>query len=1675
MANVTLSVTETAVNVSTVTSNITVIDSDGGQTFNVAVVESVIAVTAPVTNVIVSETAGVSPEEVRGYLSNTSPILYNATTGVIGFDSNASFAGKTTDDLAQGVTNLYFSNTLSRASLSATAPILYNASTGVISIDSAAIDIANANVTLKEFHETVYDNGNISGNVTFDLRNGTIHKGRLVANVTNITFANATAGSGITLLLEQDNIGNWVVQTTNLTNWEFAGNIRVINNEPNSESMIVATYDGSSYKTSWIKFDEGLGVDLSGNNTDQLAQGSTNLYFSNTLARGAITVTDTGGDGSLTYSNSTGVLTYTGPSQAEANVRIAAAPLQVRLHLSATSPINYDNQTGIISLSSSANITTTGNISGGNLLATRGVFTSNVTATGLVTATGNITSSGNISGNYFIGNGSLLTGVTSLTNAQVVAYIATQPLTVGGNLTVNGNINATGNINVQNVTDLYVRDQIIVLNANAATNANVEIISNRPTATNTSLKWNEQATRWEFTNNGTTYYPIPTSTTDLAEGANLYYTTNRANSAIGAYQGAINTAGNITTSANVSGQFILGNGYFLTGIASSALSNSDNQNFNIAYVGSDNKVYFDSGAEFRFNPSTNVLSLGPGGSFQLGGGNALIGNLDVTGLTTGVNASFTGTVIGGYFDGDGSNLDNITTTIVAEGTRLYYTTDRANTAIGAYQGAINTAGNITTSANVSGQYILGNGAFLSGLVAGNYSNSNVVALLANLGSNVISSTANISTTADINVSGNVYGNMVASQINHPQPFGAILMNSIFVDELAIGRNPSNRIFISSYGGETVSQGQYLRITNTSPQTATFENFGLSFSNIGTFGNVSAGDPANISYSQDTASVVRATLSGNVADITVTGVGSGDTGWIIIAQDVTGGRQLTLGSAWKMEGCTTGNPVNIARGSNEESLMFWTYDGSNYRATLHPNIGSNVSVDLKTTGNVSGNYILGNGAFLTGITTSGGNYGDSNVTTLLANFGSNVISSSTQVNVGANLVANSSVITVTNGSNFIPYAERNLGLTIDRNNNTANASASVVTGSNIAYRGGFSPDRIVFSGTIDGYFDGQPVTINGFTDATLAGALNGNVFYLRMRPAAPGTYDIYSNPSLTTAVNLAVGNLTGTSAGPGTITFTRRNSVTPKEWALNLDQVNNDLRIKEDGTTRVTVVSGGNVDITGTANANAIIVNQPGTAGTYANTAPVDASAGIITGGSFGDVANVSNVFVSIFNSSQRFPVGSPFQLTFSGVTGPGNVNINGQTFYSNGYDIFADASAVQLFTNSAATTPANAVTIGILPGNGTGSGNVSFTFTAGSAGSNWKLSTNGKLNFSLNGVEKANIDSAGNISTSANVIAGNTVVNGVAFNTAGTTSPSSGQIVYNSNYGTHQVGLTGSNVMLMGQDLVVYARNDEANTLSKGEVVYISGASGDKATVRRAINNSDNNSATTIGIVKSDIATGQLGYIVSQGVVDGINLGAYTAGDKLYLGNVAGTFTNVKPSSPAHYVFIGVVERANAGNGQVLVRVQNGFELDEIHDVFLSNVQQNDMLIRNAGNSLWVNQSVSSVVANTNVTLKQFSETRVALGNVTGDQSSNINLANGSIFTMTATGNLTISSVTGATAGSSATLIITQDGTGSRLLTSTMKFAGGGKTLSTTPNAIDIISLFYDGTTYYATLSKGYA
>ena len=101
-----------------------------------------------------------------------------------------------------------------------------------------------------------------------------------------------------------------------------------------------------------------------------------------------------------------------------------------------------------------------------------------------------------------------------------------------------------------------------------------------------------------------------------------------------------------------------------------------------------------------------------------------------------------------------------------------------------------------------------------------------------------------------------------------------------------------------------------------------------------------------------------------------------------------------------------------------------------------------------------------------------------------------------------------------------------------------------------------------------------------------------------------------------------------------------------------------------------------------------------------------------------------------------------------------------------------------------------------------------------------------------------------------------------------------------------------------------------------------------------------------------------------------------------------------------------------------------------------------------------------------------YAETVHTFGNATGTITPNISL--GAIQRLTLTGNITLNSITNILSGQSMTLILTQDATGNRTLTSTWKFGGGSKTLSTTGNTTDIVSVFYDGTTYWAVLSKGF-
>lgn len=84
------------------------------------------------------------------------------------------------------------------------------------------------------------------------------------------------------------------------------------------------------------------------------------------------------------------------------------------------------------------------------------------------------------------------------------------------------------------------------------------------------------------------------------------------------------------------------------------------------------------------------------------------------------------------------------------------------------------------------------------------------------------------------------------------------------------------------------------------------------------------------------------------------------------------------------------------------------------------------------------------------------------------------------------------------------------------------------------------------------------------------------------------------------------------------------------------------------------------------------------------------------------------------------------------------------------------------------------------------------------------------------------------------------------------------------------------------------------------------------------------------------------------------------------------------------------------------------------------------------------------------------------------------NAANGAVQKITLNSSLTINGLTSPVAGQSITLFI-YGGTSYTSITSTMKFLGGIKTLTATSGCIDVLTIYYDGTTYFAALGKGYA
>ena len=150
----------------------------------------------------------------------------------------------------------------------------------------------------------------------------------------------------------------------------------------------------------------------------------------------------------------------------------------------------------------------------------------------------------------------------------------------------------------------------------------------------------------------------------------------------------------------------------------------------------------------------------------------------------------------------------------------------------------------------------------------------------------------------------------------------------------------------------------------------------------------------------------------------------------------------------------------------------------------------------------------------------------------------------------------------------------------------------------------------------------------------------------------------------------------------------------------------------------------------------------------------------------------------------------------------------------------------------------------------------------------------------------------------------------------------------------------------------VYCKNVTGVQINKGTVVRIVGATGDNPLIAPADLLTEGNSANTLGIATENIPNDSFGLIITEGVLTGVNTNGMTAGGLLFLG-ANGTFTTTPPVAPNHGVRLGEVLRVQQNNGSIYVRIDNGIELNEAHDVVYSSISHGDLLVRSG--SVWKN------------------------------------------------------------------------------------------------------------------------
>ena len=425
----------------------------------------------------------------------------------------------------------------------------------------------------------------------------------------------------------------------------MGSNINLNSNHINNVTDPVAAQDAASkaYVDAQVATKDVLS-ELSGD-TDDITEGSTNLFHTTARARAAISA---GGD--LSYNSSTGVISFTNDAGDIESV-------------TAGDGLSGGGSSGAVSLALDLNELSA---------ATVDVSADSIA---IIDASDNSSKKESIAdlATAFAGTGlSASSGALSVDSTVVVTSGAQ---TVGGDKTFSNDVVVTGNLTVNgtqtiiNTTTASLADNIIELNRDASgtpsENAGLQV--NRGSSSDVFLQWNETSDIWQFTNDGSTYYPLATDTDDLAEGStNLYFTNARADARIA---NAIKDEDDMTSDSatHVPSQ------QSVKAFVAAQLATKDNTDE--ITEGSSNLYFTNERVDDRVGAimsATGNLSV----TYNDGAGTIVISEaLTTTDIDEGDALYFTNARADGRFD---TKLAAADTGDLSEGSNLYYTNARAD-------------------------------------------------------------------------------------------------------------------------------------------------------------------------------------------------------------------------------------------------------------------------------------------------------------------------------------------------------------------------------------------------------------------------------------------------------------------------------------------------------------------------------------------------------------------------------------------------------------------------------------------------------------------------------------------------------------------------------------------------------------------------------------------------------------------------------------------------------------------------------------------------------------------------------------------------------------------------------------------------------------------------------------